>query len=390
MKILHIGKYYHPFKGGMETVVKDICDGLAEDGHEVEVLCSNTSLFSQTDMVGKVKVTRLGRIANLFGQCINPTLVFQLLKKVKEADLIHVHSPNPLAELICLLIPKEKPVVVTYHSDVVRQKLLVPFYAPILKRFLNRVRKVFVATQNHIDHSQFLPHYKAKCEIIPFGIKDEKFECTHEIIEATAKVRQDHGPYILFVGRLVGYKGIDVLINSAQNFDYKIVIVGQGPEENNLKKLTHKLGLEKQITFLGHVDSKEEFLGLYHGCEFLVLPSVTVNENFGVVQIEAMACSKAVITTNLKSGVPAVGKKNETCLIVEPGSIEQLSKNISLLMENSELKEKFGREGRKRFEKYYTFDKMISSHVSSYEKVFQIEEIIQKHSKNSSTYKKAG
>jgi glycosyltransferase involved in cell wall biosynthesis len=131
---------------------------------------------------------------------------------------------------------------------------------------------------------------------------------------------------------------------------------------------------------MGKVTDDDAFVGLYHGCEMLVLPSVTPNENFGVVQLEAMACSKPVVTTNLKSGVPAVGVKNETCLIVNPGDANELSDAMNTIFNDSELKNKLGKAGRDRFDAVYTWDNMISSQISSYRKTIDIQEIIKKHS----------
>lgn len=379
MKILHVGKYYYPYAGGMESVVKDICEGLVDKGHEVSVLCSHDHAHSEETIINGVKVYRLPRTGVVFGQNINPTMAIKLQEMASSFDLIHFHCPNPQAEFLALTLPKSIPIVATYHSDVVRQKSLLKVYAPIFKRFLNRVQKIYVPTLNHIDHSKFLPEYEDKCELIPFGIRDDFLKSNDTNLKEAQNYRREYGPYALFVGRLVGYKGVDVLIKAAKDFKQKVIIVGGGPEHERLQKEVDILGLGDQVKLLGKVMDPDKFVGLYLGCEFLVLPSITPNENFGVVQLEAMACSKPVITTNLKSGVPAVGVKNETTLIVEPGDVDQLSKAMQMIFNNAELKQNLGTAGRKRFEEVYTWKKMVNSHVDSYRKALEIQEIINKH-----------
>lgn len=379
MKILHVGKYYYPYAGGMESVVKDLCEGLSEKGHDVTVLCSHDEPGYEEEVINGVKVVRVPRMGVFFGQNINPTFHFHLHRLSRRSDLVHVHCPHPQAESLALTLPKDLPIVATYHSDVVRQKTLLKIYRPIFNSFLRRVKKVYVPTQNHIDYSQFLVHNRQKCEIIPFGIREEYLESNDENLEYARAFRAEHGAYALFVGRLVSYKGLPFLIEAAKKIEKKIVIVGDGPERAKLEILIKDNGLEDKVLLMGKVTEPNAFVGLYHGCDMLVLPSVTPNENFGVVQLEAMACSKPVITTNLKSGVPAVGVKNETCLIVTPGDSNELADAINSIFNDSELKIKLGAAGRARFDSLYTWTKMISAQITSYKRTVEIHEIVKKH-----------
>ncbi len=381
LKILHIGKYYHPFSGGMESVVKDLCEGLHLKGHDVTVLCSSTSLKGSEETINGVKVVRLPRVGVLFGQNLNPTILKKVHELAKEADLVHVHCPNPLAEMVSLTLPGDIPVVATYHSDVVRQKFLLKLYRRFFKGFLNRTQKIFVPTKNHIKFSQFLPDYQEKCEIIPFGIKEAPFTSNENNLTCARKYRKKFGAYALFVGRLVEYKGVEVLLEAAKSCSQHIVIVGDGPLKGALNQKIKELKLDDKVSLLGKVKDQDEFVGLYHGCDMLVLPSITPNENFGIVQLEAMACSKPVVTTNLKSGVPAVGEKGKTCLIVEPGNSLQLANAMTMIFNNQELKYKLGRAGRARFEDHYTCKGMIDSQVSAYKRVKEFSTIISKHGK---------
>ncbi len=381
MKILHVGKYYYPYSGGMESVVKDLCEGLFEKGHDVTVLCSHDKTEHEEVVINGVKVIRVPRTGVLFGQNLNPSFHFYLHRLSRGADLVHIHCPHPQAESLSLTLSKEIPIVATYHSDVVRQKVLLSLYRPVFNSFLKRVKKVYVPTQNHIDYSQFLIQNRHKCEIIPFGIREDYLASTESNLNYARDFRSKHGAYALFVGRLVGYKGLPVLIEAAKKIDTdkKVVIVGDGPDREKLENLIKEEGLEDRVLLLGRVMDSDAFVGLYHGCEMLVLPSVTPNENFGVVQLEAMACSKPVVTTNLKSGVPAVGIKNETCLIVNPGDSNELADAMNSIFNDIELKSKLGSAGRVHFDRNYTWSNMISMQTSSYRRTVEINEIVKKH-----------
>ena len=155
--------------------------------------------------------------------------------------------------------------------------------------------------------------------------------------------------------------GFSCKLHQRKLVNQKVLIVGDGPQRENLEKLIAEYKLENKVELLGKVTDPHTFVGLYHGCELLVLPSVTPNENFGVVQLEAMACSKPVVTTNLKSGVPAVGEKGKTCLIVEPRDADQLAKAMTMIFNNPELKKRLGECGRKRFDELFTWQIKIKS-----------------------------
>ena len=232
--------------------------------------------------------------------------------------------------------------------------------------------KIFVPTENHIKFSSFLPHFKEKCVEVPFTINPALFHKNGEVEKEIKELKSVYGNYALFVGRLVGYKGVNILIEAMREVDQQLLIVGEGPEENELKNLAQKYGLEKRIHFLGRVQDRALFSALYHACHMLVLPSVSANENFGVVQIEAMYCSRPVVTTDLPSGVPAVGIKNETCLIVPPSNSSRLAMAMAMLFNNPELADSMGRKGHERFLIKYAPELMINKIIEEYELSSQI------------------
>ena len=162
-------------------------------------------------------------------QPVCPGFRKMLCAAAADADVVHVHSPNPLAEFAAMRLPTDTPVVCTYHADVTRQKLVLPAYRPVLRRFLDRCARIVVATDRHIENSDVVLPRKAKCAVIPFGLDPDRFEPTPPVLHHLAKIEARHGRFALFIGRLVSYKGIRHLIDAARGLDHDVVIIGDGP-----------------------------------------------------------------------------------------------------------------------------------------------------------------
>ncbi len=365
MRILHVGKYYHPFRGGMESIVKDICEGLAIRNWKIDVLCANEGPMPANEVINQVQVHRMARWGVLYSQTITPQLLF-LPSLAKNYDMVHIHSPNPMAELMALKIPAHIPVVATYHSDIIRQKKLKLLYTPLQKAFLRRLQKIYVPTENHIKFSEVLPLFRDKCEIIPFGINPNQFPNNSRVKTHRESIKKEFGRYALFVGRLVGYKGVDILIKAAQEVDQHILIIGSGPKEGEWRRLCLSAGVAARVHFLGKIEDVDLFSAYMRQSEMLILPSISNNENFGVVQIEAMSCSIPVICSDLESGVSAVGEHGKTGFLFPPGDYDALAKNMNILFNNEALAAEMGKNAKKHFLERYTLETMINAHENSY------------------------
>lgn len=370
MKVLHIGKFYHPYKGGMETVVKSLCEGLVENDIDVTVLCSNTKNKFERETIKGVKVLRSPSLGILFSQPLSFFIPLFLLRYARKYDVIHIHSPNPLIEFFAMLL-KHPKVFSMHHSDVVRQKFLKAFYAPIYKLFLGKINKIFVPTKNHIDFSESIKHFESKCELVPFFIDEDRLPLNQMVKAKVSELAHKYGRYGLFVGRLVGYKGISVLIKAAKEVDHKVIIIGTGPLQAELEAEIKSNHLQSKVLLLGRIDSLEEFSALYWGCHYVVLPSITANENFGMVQLEGMFCEKPILTTNLRSGVPAVGIPGETTLIVEPGDHHGLASEMTRLVADEVLAKRLGKNGKKHYLKKYQRKTVIRQTLEIYGHKFE-------------------
>lgn len=366
MRILQIAKYYYPYRGGIETVQKSLCEGLVRSGHQVTVLCASSDRNSSVEVINGIKVHRLPCWGTPASQPLTPSLRREWRARLKDHDLVHLHSPNPLAETLAIGAAHVRPVITTYHSDIIRQKFLGAVYRPILNKFLATAQRIVVPTPYHIDYSPVLLPFAAKCAIVPFGLPEADYAMTSDIRSRCEKLRRQYGPFLLFVGRLVGYKGVDVLLHAMTRTSCKLIIVGSGPQMHMLKELAKELRVDSRVHFTAGIEDDSEMLAHFHSCEALVLPSVTRNEAFGMVLLEAMACAKPVISTKLDSGVRLVNLDQVTGLQVDPSDPEQLGQAIERLMTNAQLRTELGAAGLSRFHNVYTDVKMVEGYEAVY------------------------
>ena len=363
MKVLQLGKFYFPVVGGIETALKDICESLA-DQVDFRVLVANTCFRTEHED-GKIAVTRVASMGKLLSCSMAPS--FPVWAKKFDADIIHVHLANPLAELSAMMASPGIPVVAHFHSDVVRPipGPLRAVYNKFLHSFYRRATCIVVPTPRHIDVSNFVPYYREKCRVVPFGIQLSRFELD-ESGRKKADQLKDGPPTILFVGRLVSYKGVEYLVRAMESIKARLWIVGTGPLDESLRNLARERGLADRIHFQGHV-SDHDLLAYYHACDLLALPSTTNQEMFGLVQLEAMACRKPVISTNLPTGVPWVNQHGKTGYCVTPANSHELAEAISCLLSSPELRQELGEAGRQRVEQHFTSARMAEAMLSVYQ-----------------------
>lgn len=365
MKVLQLGKFYHPFVGGIETALKDICESLA-DQVQFQVLVANTcNLTRHEDAV--VPLTRAASLGTLLSCSLAPSYLYWA--KRFEADLLHVHLANPLAELSALMARRDVPVVAHFHSDVVRPipgPVRVP-YNRFLHAFYRRADCIVVPTPRHIEISRFVPSYRDKCRVVPYGVPLSRFELDNAGRKKTDQLK-DGLPTVLFVGRLVHYKGVEFLIRAMENVKARLWIVGTGPLEESLKRLAVERGIADRVVFLGHVP-EQDLIAYYHACDVFALPSITNQEMFGLVQLEAMACSKPVVSTDLPTGVPWVNQHGKTGYCVAPGNPMELASALQHLVTNPDLRDEMGAAGRARVEQQFSSATMAEGMLQVYQEV---------------------
>ena len=361
IRILEVNKAYYPHVGGIESLVRQYSEKLSEiENTETEVLvCRENIGKTFSERINGIHVTRAGSLGTYFSCPVSFSFIKLFKQMSRSADVVHIHMPFPLADLAVLLSGYKGRVVISWHSDIVRQKKLMFFYKPIMKKLLDRADCIITATQGHISGSDYLPEYKNKCVVIPYGINPEEYLSVKRVPILTEKCTYKGSIKVFFTGRLVYYKGVDVLIRAFSKVkNCELFIAGTGELEEKLKELVKRKNIDDIVHFVGFLPD-EQLRQAYADCDIFVLPSVAKSEAFGIVQLEAMVYGKPVINTRLDSGVPYVSIHGRTGFTVKPSSPAQLAKALNILAQNKKLREKFGRNAFLRVEKYFNEKNII-------------------------------
>jgi glycosyltransferase involved in cell wall biosynthesis len=364
LQILHVGKFYPPHMGGIETHLRALCVELRKSA-DVQVIVASDDRSGLEETLDSVPVMRVPTWLTLVSTPWCPGMVAKI--RAYRGDILHLHWPNPMAVLAYLASGYRGRLVVTYHSDMVRQKILGPLFEPLLHRALRRASAIITTSPNYLRTSRVLAHHQERCHVIPLGIPIESFD--HCDPSATAAIRQEYGDrLIVSVGRLVYYKGFEYLIRAMTGVSGKLLIVGEGPLRDKLGALASELGVAERVVFLGKIDH-DHLVACYHAAQVFVMASIARSEAFGIAQIEAMAAGLPVVNTNLDSGVPFVSLHEQTGLTVPPMDPNALGAALNQLLQNPELRASLGRAARLRAAQEFSLDSMASRTFSLYERV---------------------
>jgi rhamnosyl/mannosyltransferase len=317
-------------------------------------------------------VVKTARVYNLSSAPLSPDYYPWLRRLAAQSDLVHAHLPYPPAELGYLAVGQDRPLVLTYHSDIVRQRMLGFFYSPFLRRVVDRAAAIIVATPAHIQSSPFLQPVAAKCRVIEYGIDLVRFAATPALEAQAAALRQEFGsPLLLFVGKLRHYKGLDVLIRALQDVpNARLLVIGNGPLEAAWQQLARATGLQERVIFWGE-RSDPELVAAYHAADLFVLPSTNRAEAFGIVQIEAMACGTPVICTELHTGTSYVNRDGETGLVVPPNDPPALAAAISRLLGDDATRGRMAAAARARAQTVFAQEVMHDKTLALYTEILR-------------------
>ena len=350
LRVLELNKAYYPHIGGIETLVKQYSQELGTvcNADVKTLVCRDGRGKTTREKLDGVKLTRAGSLGTYFSCPLSFSFIRLFRKMAEEADVVHIHVPFPLADAALLLSGFKGRVVVSWHSDVVKQKKLMTFYKPFMMKLLKRADCIITATKGHIDGSDYLPGFRRKCRIVPYGITPEDYLSVKRSPFLTDRLNDKKNIKVFFTGRLVYYKGVDILLKAfTMTENCELFIAGTGEMEQELKDFAKRNNIGKKVHFLGFLPDNE-LKQAYADCDIFVLPSVAKSEAFGIVQLEAMVYGKPVINTKLPSGVPYVSVHGKTGLTVPPSDAKALAEAINTLAADEKMRESFGKAAAER------------------------------------------
>lgn len=364
MKILQLGKFY-PIRGGVEKVMWDITNGISARGIDCDMLCAK---------LGKGEVIRLnphGRVIcvptlkKVAATMLAPAMIRWLRKHAAEYDIIHIHHPDPMAALALFLSGYKGRVFVHWHSDILKQRLLLFFYRPLQNWVLRRAEKIIGTTPVYVRESPYLKQFQDKVTYVPIGVVP--------MVPDPAGVEKIRARWpdrkiVFSLGRLVGYKGFEYLVGAAKYLGegYQIVIGGGGPLKDALNEQIIRENAKKNVSLTGFLRD-DEVRNWFGACDVFVLSSIWKTEAFAIVQVEAMSCGKPVVATRIpESGVSWVNGQGESGLNVSPENSKALADAVLEITKDAETYENYSAGARARYERLFTYEEMIDNVLKTY------------------------
>lgn len=367
MNILHVYKtFMNDTVGGVEQVIAHIARTSNMDDFEHHVLSLSKNGADIETSFGGIKNIRYREQCNIASNGMSFSMLREFQEIVEPYDLIHYHFPWPFADLMHLLWRIKKPSIVTYHSDIVRQKKWLALYKPVMHRFLSSVDMLVATSPNYLETSPVLQRYKNKTRVIPLGISKRYYAVPSD--SCIEQWRQRLGPrFFLFVGVLRYYKGLHILLQALQHTSYPVVIAGSGPVEMELKAQAQRLKLS-HVHFLGQVSAEDKH-ALLQLCTAMVFPSHLRSEAFGVSLLEGAMFGKALISTEIGTGTSFINLHEKTGLVVPPNDPPALRQAMDFIWNHPEDALRMGEQAAERYQFLFTGSKMVSEYEKLYQKI---------------------
>lgn len=364
MRVLHFYKTYYPDSvGGIEQVIRQICVGTGHLGVTNEVLSlSRETELAPFEFEGHT-VRRVPLNIEIASTGISLAAIGELARRAALADVVHYHFPWPFMDLAHFMARVNKPTLVTYHSDIVRQRQLLRLYQPLKHRFLQSVDTIVATSPNYLASSAVLERYRDKTVSITYGLDKALYPLPDQ--DRLARWRERVGPkFFLFVGVLRYYKGLHILLDAIASSDYPVVIVGAGPIERELKAHAGRLGLRNTV-FVGAVDDDDK-AALLTLCYSLVFPSHLRSEAFGISLLEGAMYGKPMISSEIGTGTTYINVDHDTGLVVPPSDAQALGDAMCTLWNDPALAGAMGKRAEARYWELFTAEKMASRYNALY------------------------
>ncbi|MBW2185787.1 MAG: glycosyltransferase [Deltaproteobacteria bacterium] len=364
MRVLHVYKTYFPdTQGGLEEAIRQICLNTQHHAVESRVFCLSRHPSPRVVKRAEAEVYRVQQTFELASCGFSFQALSAFRQQVEWADIVHYHFPWPFADMLHLLARVKKPTVVTYQSDIIRQKGLLQLYRPLMHYFLSDVDQIVSTSPTYFETSSTLQRHKHKVDIIPIGLNRDSYPPLNP--EIMDRLRSQVGDnFFLFVGVLRYYKGLHILLEAAKDCAFQVVIVGTGPVEAQLKHQAQQLGLAN-VHFLGFV-SDDEKIALYHLALAVVFPSHLRSEAFGVTLVEGAMFAKPLISAEIGSGMSYININAVTGLSVEPNNPLSLRTAMEKLYHSPTLAQQYGQQAHQRYQHLFTGKRMGELYAQLY------------------------
>jgi glycosyltransferase involved in cell wall biosynthesis len=354
MRVLHCFKVYKPdMTAGITEVIANITAGMPA-GIESSILTCRLRGAASHTIVDGIPVERTSTLGQISSLPISPTYLWRFYVRSRDADVVAFHGPFPLVDIaVNSGFCRSRALVVHWHAEIVGRALLRPIFDPLMRGTIKRADRIIVTDLTMIEGSSYLESARDKCRIVRFGIDTGYWSAlSAENKAAIGEMQRANPRLVVACGRLIPYKGFDVLIRAMRSVDGHLTIIGAGPLKANLIDLARDLGVDKRITFAGYLDRAEQRQVMNAGRVF-VLPSTNKAEGFGLVQLEAMSCGLPVVNTNLPTTVPHVARDGLEGLTVEVGNDQALAAAINRLLDDPDLATRLGSAGQRRARSVY-------------------------------------
>jgi glycosyltransferase involved in cell wall biosynthesis len=364
MRVLHFYKDYFPESmGGVEQVIRQMCVGTGRLGVTNEVLTLTRGKDLRPFEFEGHTVRRVPLDLNIASNGISFSAFGELKRRAAECDVVHYHFPWPFMDLAHFVARIDKPTLVTYHSDIVRQKTLLRLYQPLKHRFLQSVDTIVATSPNYLASSAVLDRYRDKTRTITYGL-DKSIYPQPEQARMDKWRAQVGEKFFLFVGVLRYYKGLHILLDAVANSDYPVVIVGAGPIEHELKAHAERLGLT-HVMFVGALDDADK-VALLTLCYAIVFPSHLRSEAFGISLLEGAMYGKPMISSEIGTGTTYINIHEETGLVVPPSDPQAFGEAMRALWDSPALAQAMGKRAEARYHELFTAERMAASYNALY------------------------
>lgn len=367
MRVLHVFKTYYPDTfGGVERTIHAIAKGASAHGIESDVLSLSRHPVANTLEFDGHRACK-AKLDLEFASTGFSREAFSKFKHLSaRADVVHYHFPWPFMDLLHLVHPPAKPTVVTYHSDIVKQKLLLQLYKPLMHRFLSSVTRIVATSPNYLESSEVLQRYRDKTQTIPIGLDEGDYPRASDDLKRRWTARFPK-PFFLFVGVLRYYKGLHILIEAAKHVDADILIAGEGPMEAQLKAQAAAAGLTN-VHFLGAVSDADK-AALLELCAAFVFPSHLRSEAYGLSLVEAAMFGKPMISCEIGTGTSFVNKHGETGIVVPPEDARALGRAMAIYVENNPVSNAHGTHALARYRAEMKAETMVQRYLGLYKEL---------------------